>query len=99
MGLAVDLEDIARGDDPPALLARKLLALRRGGEERRKLLDAARSELRATAESSLWRPLRDVREPIDPLTDEALLGTLERAGTAALQALLAQHRPSAGEPA
>jgi predicted phosphodiesterase len=95
--LAVDLEEIALGDDPPALLARKLLALRRGGDEQQTLLDLARSELRATAESSLWRPLEEVRDPLDPLADEALRSTLEQAGTAALHALLAQRRSPGAE--
>lgn len=96
--LAVDLEAIARGDDPPALLARKLLTLRDGGDAQRTLLDLARSELRATAASALWRPLADVREPSDPLADKAIRDILEQAGTAALHALLAQ-RGSPGEDA
>jgi len=95
--LAVDLDETARGDDPPALLARQLLVLRDGGTARQTLLELARSELRATAESPLWRSLNDVREPHDPLTDEALRATLEQAGTAALQALLAQRGSPGGE--
>jgi hypothetical protein len=95
--LAVDLDEIARGDDPPALLARQLLVLRDGGTARQALLDLARSDLRATAELPRWRSLNDVREPHDPLTDEALRATLEQAGTAALQALLAQRGSPDGE--
>ena len=95
--LAIDLEEVARGDDPPALLARQLLVLRDGGAARRALLDRARRKLRATAESPQWRPLSEVREPPDPLSDTALLATLEAAGTAALQALLAQRGGSQAE--
>ena len=46
LDLMIDLEEISGGDDPPALFAQKLLALRRGGDERRDLLDRMRSELR-----------------------------------------------------
>jgi len=95
--LAVDLEDIARGDDPPALVARQLLALRRGGDEARELLELARNELRPTAESSLWRPLDDVRRPEDPLSDDGLRDILEQAGTAALRALLSQRNTQGEE--
>ncbi len=96
--LAVDLHQIARGDDPPALLARSLLALRGGGDERQRLLDLARDQLRATADASLWQPLTEVRVPRDPLADDALADTLEQAGTAALHALLAQRRSPGAEP-
>jgi DNA repair exonuclease SbcCD nuclease subunit len=89
--LAVDLEGIAVGDDPPALLARKLLALERGGEAARALLAEARSCLMGVANAPTWSPLRAMRGEDDPLVDEVLRTHLERAGTAALHALLAQR--------
>jgi hypothetical protein len=95
--LVVDLEEIATGDDPPALLARKLLALQRGGEERRELLDLARSQLRPLAEDARWGPLERVRNAEDPLSEDALGAVLERAGTAALHALLSQRERRGGE--
>lgn len=96
--LAVDLEEMAKGDDPPALLARKLLDLRAGGPAARVLVEQARSALRATVEDPLWAPLGDVREPHDPLADAALREVLLRSGTAALDALLAQRDGAGGEP-
>jgi DNA repair exonuclease SbcCD nuclease subunit len=96
--LAVDLESTARGGDPPALLARKLLALRRGGEERSKLLELARSELRALAEDPRWMPLGGLRDAEDPLSDDALCRLLEQSSTTALHALLSQREAVGGEP-
>jgi len=94
--LAVDLETLARGDDPPALLARKLLALESGGEPRRALLEAAREALRPAAGEPVWQPLAETRDAGDPLADEALAGLLRQSGIAMLDALLAQRR-SGGE--
>ncbi len=89
MELSVDLSTIAAGDDPPALLARKLLVL--DGDEGRALLDAARAELRKTAAATNWLPLDDTRGAVDPLSDDALRAVLKRASTTALHALLAQR--------
>ncbi len=89
--LAIDLQEIAGGNDPPALLARRLLMLRQDSEARQAFLAEARLELRAIDQDLKWRPLQSLREPHDPLSDEALLGTLEQAAVAALHALLAQH--------
>lgn len=109
LALAVDLEELARGDDPPALLARKLLVLEREGEERRALLAAAREALRPAATSATFAPVtalgpqaasRHERRPEDdPLRDEALADFLRASGTAALDALLAQRggRGAGGE--
>jgi len=91
LDLALDLNELARGDDPPGLLARKLLALERSGEERSALLEAARSQLAATAGDVRWAALQEEREPGDPLSDEALASLLTRSGTAALSQLLAQR--------
>lgn len=91
LDLARDLQELARGDDPPALLARKLLALERPGEQRSALLAAARSQLAAIASDVRWMPLEEERDPSDPLSDEALASLLTRSGTAALSQLLAQR--------
>jgi hypothetical protein len=96
--LVVDLEEIATGDDPPALLARKLLALERGGDERRELLDLVRSELRPLAEDARWGPLERIRNAEDPLSEQALGAALKQAGTAALHALLSQRETRGGKP-
>jgi len=96
LALAVDLETLARDDDPPALLARKLLALESGGEPRRALLEAAGEALRPAAGEPVWQPLAETRDAGDPLADEALAGLLRQSGIAMLDALLAQRR-SGGE--
>jgi hypothetical protein len=90
MELSVDLSAIAAGDDPPALLARKLLQL--DGDGGHALLDAARAELRETAAATNWLPLNDTRGAVDPLSDDALRALLKRASTKALNALLAQRQ-------
>jgi hypothetical protein len=94
--LVVDLEEVAAGDDPPALLARKLLALERGGDAGRELLDLARSRLRPVAEDTRWGPLGSVRNVEDPISDGALAALLKRAGTAALHTLLSQREAGGG---
>ena len=95
LDLACDLEDLARGDDPPALLARKLIALERPGKERSALLEAARSHLRGLAGEGRWSALKEARDAHDPLSDEALTTLLTRSGTAALSQLLSQVDRSA----
>jgi len=94
--LAVDLEDIARGDDPPALIARKLLAIMEGGDEAQELLERARNELRGTADNPSWRPIADARNPESPLSYDRLRDVLQQAGTSALQALLSQRKARGG---
>lgn len=90
LDLALDLEELARGDDPPALLARKLLALKRPGDERSALLKEARSRLGGLVGESRWSVLKEQRDAQDPLSDEALSTLLTRCGTAALSQLLPQ---------
>ncbi len=91
LSLELDLDELARGDDPPALLARKLLALKAGGDEAKLILDAARNELRGLKEEIRWSPLTDSRYFEDPLEDASLTAYLEETGTAALDGLLAQR--------
>ena len=98
--LAVDLDELARGDDPPALLARKLIALERADEAGRALLDSARNELRPMAADTRWAPLVETRDAEDLLSDASLTAFLKQSGTAALHALLSQRESretSAGE--
>jgi DNA repair exonuclease SbcCD nuclease subunit len=89
--LAVDLEEIAKGDDPPGLLARKLLTLAREGAARVALIEEARVALREVVDDSHYSPLRDERDAEDPLSDAAISEQLKHAGIAALNALLAQR--------
>jgi DNA repair exonuclease SbcCD nuclease subunit len=98
LGPAVDLEKVAAGEDPPALLARKLLALKRGGRQRRALLDSARAELEPLARDARWGALEGIRAADDPLSDDNLCAALEQAGNAALYALLSQREAAGSEP-
>ena len=91
LDLAHDLRELARGNDPPALLARKLLILGSPGEERSALLDAARGALQGLVHEARWSALDQQRDPDDPLSDDALLSQLTRSGTAALNELISQR--------
>jgi len=96
LSLPLDLEEIAQGDDPAALLARNLLALFAGGERRRAILAAARDALRPIARDPAWLAVDDGRSATDPLADDALVARLRQAGTEALDALLRQRRDRGG---
>jgi len=89
--LTHDLEEVVRGDDPPALLARELLTLRHPGSERDALLEKARTELESLAGEGRWSALNEAPEAFDPLSDDALVTLLTKAGTAALNDLLSQR--------
>lgn len=95
--VAVDLQELAGGDDPAALLARKLLALAQDGEQRAELLAQARKRIEVFTGQTDFAPLKDAREPDDPLSDAQLQLTLHEAGMAALHSLLNQRR-SHGQP-
>jgi hypothetical protein len=94
--LSVDLGELAKGNDPPGLLAQKLLALQGGGEDARGLLEAARADLDATANDLRWQPLTQTRDAEDPLSDESLASLLMETGTALLHRLLDQRDANAG---
>lgn len=90
LSLARDLGEIAAGEDPPAILARALLAL--GGEEaaRRELLEELRPAL---ARAAAHLPcLESDRMP----DDEELAALARRAATSALGALLESSDPAGG---
>ncbi len=91
LALPLDMGEIANGDDPPALLARRLLALRHDGDDARALLDEARAALGELARDRCWAPLAEHRSARDPLADASLRELLLSSGTAALQALLDQR--------
>jgi len=89
----LDLASLAVGDDPPALLARRLLVLQRGGPEADALVDRARQKLDAVLSAPRWQRPADAGVPPEPLDV-----TLLRAGVRCLEALLAQRQgASAGE--
>lgn len=90
----LDLAAIARGDDPPALLAGRLLLLLQGGDGADTLLRRAARVLQDGTSAARWQRLeRDVA------SDQALRELLLCAGTRQLEALLAQGpRPTSAAP-
>jgi len=87
---ALDLERIAAGEDPPALLARHLLDLRQGGEA--ELLREARRALDRAASAAWWQQLGA------PGLDEGRVRELLlAAGMRALEELLRQTVPARPE--
>ena len=91
----LDLERLAAADDPPALLARRLLALERGGDEAERLIRQARRELRRVLDEPYWARLD--RSELD---DDRVRELLIESGVEALEELLLQvKRPAVEEPA
>lgn len=91
-GPALDLDALARGADPPALLARKILLLRGppGDSDRQALLAGARRRL-----ESLGGRRTFAGHGVVPPTEEETAEVLERAALGALSELLDQR----GDPA
>lgn len=90
--LAHDLTALAAGDDPPALMARKLLILQSPSEERSALLDATREALQDLANEPRWSVLDEERDSQNPLSDDqALADLLSKSATTALNDLLSQR--------
>lgn len=90
--LAHDLDELALGDDPAALMAAQLCTLRGPSEARDALLREARSALGTLARDPRWLPLDQARDAQDPLADDGRLAELLiRSGTETLNALLEQR--------
>ena len=88
MELHQDLETLAAGDDPAALLAQRLLWLGEDNEQSRQFLADARQHLVGIAGQDVWRPVQEHRNATDPISDDALRDILLRSGKAALSAML-----------
>ena len=93
MMLHLDLEAIASGDDPAALLARRLLLLGQDDERAVELLGRTRERLGEIANQDFWNPIQEHRNATDPLSDDALCDLLLRSGKAALTEMLAGRQP------
>ncbi len=87
---ALDLERLACSDDPPGLLARRLIALQAGSAEGLDLAARFDDELRRA-----WRAAQLEGEPGPP---EDLRPLLIQAGWEALRTLLAQRSPEGKQP-
>ncbi len=94
MDLHLDLKDIAKGDDPPALVAKRILILQGDNEQSRTVLKNARSNLSNVADLNIWAPLQDHRNAKDPLSDDCLRDMLIQSGKLALNHMLSRHSES-----
>ena len=86
----LDLAEIAKGDDPAALMARRLMILKQDEDRSRELIEEARAALREVARDECWSPVNEHRNATDPLSDEALREVLIRSGMRALTAMFSQ---------
>ena len=89
----LDLAEIARGDDPAALMARRLLVLDQDNEQTSALLEEARTALVDVAGDERWSVVSEHRNAANPLSAAALRDILIRSGTTALNAMLSQKEP------
>jgi len=90
----LDLERIAAGNDPAALLARRLTLL--GGppsDERQALIESVRPTIERAADSGVW----DALDPVQ-LDDDELVFAMRRSGVRALEDLLAQVNDGRDDP-
>lgn len=83
---ALDLEQLSRGNDPLALLARRVLLLERGGEAARPLIEAGARALGEAQSAPRWRGTQAELED-----EERVRALLLRAGRRSL-ATLAEQR-------
>ena len=93
MTLRLDLSEIAGGDDPAALMARRLMILEQDDDRSRSLLEQARAALGDVARDERWSVVNEHRNAADPLSDEALRELLHRSGVMALNAMYSQNEP------
>jgi exonuclease SbcD len=89
---AYDLIELALGDDPLALMAKKMLVLKTAGAQRDGLLADARIAMQGTADHQAFSELDERRDAESPLSEATLIETLTWAGTRALDDLVAQRR-------
>ena len=92
----LDLAEIAKGDDPAALMARRLMILKQDEDRSRELIEEARAALLEVARDERWSPVDEHRNETDPLSDQALRGVLIRSGMRALTAMFSQNE--SGDP-
>jgi len=86
----INIEEIASGDDPAALLAQRILALENNQPEAVQLIRQGRIHLEGVASEGCWGPVGDHRNALDVLSDEHLKYLLIRAGKNALHNMLDQ---------
>ncbi len=88
----VDLKKLAQGDDPAALLAKRILLLEAGGEGAGALLAEAHRALAPLTAESKWASLAQHRNAVDPLEPGRLRAVYLQVCRNALDAMLAQRQ-------
>jgi exonuclease SbcD len=88
-GPVLDLERLAAGDDPPALLARRVLLLQAGGEAAADLVERAAEEIARGLSAPRWQ-----RVEASAATGDGLREVLLRAAFSRLEGLLSQREPN-----
>lgn len=87
---AIDLHDYAQGDNPPAILARMLIALERGDDPAddttRAALDAVRTALSGVRSQPVWHHDRDAQRPADHEPRDRLIHAARRLLTTLVEA-------------
>ena len=92
----LNLAEIAKGDDPAALMARRLMILKQDEDRSRELIEEARAALLEVARDERWSPVNEHRNATDPLSDKALREVLIQSGMRALTAMFSQNE--SGDP-
>lgn len=90
MGPYIEADKIAKGDHPAAIMARRILCLEQNNDEAKDLVKDIQSGLQSLANDSRWQPLKERRDAVDPIDDEALRLTLLQAAKSALSAMITQ---------
>ena len=94
------LAEIAKGDDPAALMARRLMILKQDDwssrDRSRELIEEARAALLEVARDERWSPVNEHRNATDPRSDKALREVLIQSGMRALTAMFSQNE--SGDP-
>ncbi len=92
-GPALDLDQIAKGSDPPALLAQRLICLQEGQAEADTLIVAAAREIERATETVLGAGVPSAQ----PVSTSDVSRLLQHAGFEALEELLAQQNGDGGD--
>ena len=94
----IDLEELAGGEDPPALLARALLAIRDGGDdgEAGRLLARVRKALEEVYRGNAYRPLLRGGDSPEEIGDEQVRRVAWEEGLKLLDALREQRAGRGG---
>ncbi len=90
MGLYIDLDELAKGDHPAAILARRIILLEQNNDTAKDFVKEIQTDLKDLASDPRWQDLNEHRDAHDPIDDETLRLLLLEAGKSALNAMIEQ---------